>query len=67
MRIHDYIAGSYKSYVSGKRKTKEQIEREKRRQARQAADREKAEWIVGHMGDEIDKLRKREDNGREDD
>lgn len=64
MRIHDYIAGSSKSYSVGKRKTKEQVEREKRRQARQAADREKAEWIVGHMGDEIDKMRKREDNGR---
>ena len=58
----DYIKGS--KPTSGKRQTKEQAEREKRRQARQAADREKAEWIVAHMGDEIDKLRKREDNGR---
>lgn len=58
----DYIKGS--KPTSGKRQTKEQVEREKRRQARQAADREKAEWIVEHMGDEINKLRKREDNGR---
>ena len=58
----DYIKGS--KPTSGKRQTKEQIEREKRRQARQAADREKAEWIVEHMADEIDKLRKREENGR---
>ena len=58
----DYIRGS--KPTSGKRQTKEQAEREKRRQARQAADKEKAEWIVEHMGDEIDKMRKREDNGR---
>lgn len=58
----DYIRGS--KLTSGKRQTKEQVEREKRRQARQAADKEKAEWIVAHMGDEIDKLRKREKDGQ---
>lgn len=58
----DYIKGS--KPTSGKRQTKEQAEREKRRKARQAADRDKAEWIVEHMADEIDKLRKREDNGQ---
>ena len=58
----DYIQGS--KPTSGKRKTKEQAEREKRRQARQAADKAKAEWIVEHMGDEIDKLRKREKDGQ---
>lgn len=65
MRIHDYIAGSSKSYAVGKRKTKEQIEREKRRKARQAADKEKADWMMKHMTKEIDKMRKREDNGKE--
>ena len=64
MRAHDYIAGSSKSYSTGKRQTKEQIEREKRRKARQAQDKEKAAWVMDHMGDEINKLRKREDNGR---
>ena len=54
----DYIKGS--KPTSGKRQTKEQAEREKRRQARQAQDKAKAEWIVEHMADEINKLRKRE-------
>ena len=58
----DYIKGS--KPTSGKRQTKEQVERERRRKARQAADKAKAEWIVEHMGDEINKMRKREDNGR---
>ena len=58
----DYIKGS--KPTSGKRQTKEQAERERRRKARQAADKAKAEWIVEHMGDEINKMRKREDNGR---
>lgn len=58
----DYIKGS--KPTSGKRQTKEQAERERRRQARQAADKEKAEWIVEHMAGEIDKLRKREKDGR---
>ena len=64
MRTHDYIAGSSKSYATGKRKTKEQADREKRRKAREAQDKEKAAWVMDHMGDEINKLRKREDNGR---
>ena len=67
MRIHDYIAGSSKSYSVGKRQTKEQAEREKRRKSRQAADKEKADWMMKNMTDEIDKMRKREDDGREDD
>ena len=67
MRIHDYISGSSKSYATGKRQTKEQVERERRREAKQAQDREKAAWVMDHMGDEINKLRKREDDGREDD
>lgn len=67
MRIHDYISGSSKSYSVGKRKTKEQAEREKRRKARQAADKEKADWMMTHMSEQIDKMRKREDDGREDD
>lgn len=58
----DYIKGS--KPTSGKRQTKEQAERERRRKARQAADKAKAEWIVEHMADEIDKLRKREKDGR---
>lgn len=53
----DYIKGS--KPTSGKRQTKEQAEREKRRKARQAANEEKAEWIVANMADEIEKLRKR--------
>ena len=63
MVYHDYIPGS-RVCGGGKRQTKEQAERDKRRQARQAADREKAEWIVAHMADEIDKMRKRDDNGQ---
>lgn len=66
MRTHDYISGSSKSYAVGKRQTKEQAEREKRRKARQAADKEKADCMMTHMGDEINKMRKREDNGRKD-
>lgn len=58
----DYIKGS--KPTSGKRQTKEQAERERRRKARQAQDKAKAEWIVEHMADEIDKLRKREKDGR---
>lgn len=58
----DYIKGS--KPTSGKRQTKEQAEREQRRKARQAQDKAKAEWIVEHMAEEINKLRKREDNGR---
>lgn len=65
VRIHDYISGSSKSYAVGKRKTKEQVEREKRRKARQAQDKEKAAWVMDYMGDEINKMRKREDDGRE--
>lgn len=64
MRIHDYISGSSKSYATGKRKTKEQVEREKRRKAREAQDKEKADWMMKNMSREIDKMRKREDNGR---
>lgn len=64
MRSNDYISGSSKSYSVGKRKTKKQVEREKRRKARQAADKEKADWVMTHMSKEIDKMRKREDNGR---
>lgn len=63
MGYRDYIPGSRVCGV-GKRQTKEQAERERRRKARQAQDKAKAEWIVEHMADEINKLRKREDNGR---
>ena len=58
----DYIKGS--KPTPGKRQTKEQKEREKRRKARQAQDKAKAEWIVEHMADEINKLRKRGKDGR---
>lgn len=64
MRTHDYIQGSSKSYAVGKRKTKEQADREKRRKAKQAQDREKADWVMKHMVEEINKMRKREDNER---
>ena len=58
---HDYIPGS-RVCGAGKRQTKEQAEREKRRKARQAQDREKAAWVMNRMGEQIDKMRKREDD-----
>lgn len=64
MRIHDYIAGSSKTYSVGKRKTKEQTAREQREEAKREEAIARAAWVMAHMGEQIDKMRKREDNGR---
>lgn len=59
---HDFIAGS--KDFGGRRKTKEQIERERRREAKRAQSKDQAEWVMAHMGEEIDRLRKRGNDGR---
>ena len=64
MRIHDYISGSSKSYAAGRRKTKEQTAKEQREEAKREESIARAAWVMAHMGDEINKMRKREDNGR---
>lgn len=53
----DYIKGS--KPTSGKRKTKAQADREQRQEAKREEDKAQAEWVMTHMGDEINKLRKR--------
>ena len=60
----EFISGT-KAYANGRRKAKEQSERERRKQAKQAQDKDQAEWVMAHMGEEIDKMRKREDNEQE--
>lgn len=64
MRIHDYISGSSKSYSAGRRKTKEQAAREQREEAKREEALAQAAWVMAHMGEQIDKMRKREDDGR---
>lgn len=53
-----YLAGS-KRYAVGKRKTKAQADREQRQEAKREEDKAQAEWVMAHMSDEINKLRKR--------
>lgn len=64
MRIHEYIAGSSKTYSYGRRKTKEQTAREQREEAKREEAMAQAAWVMTHMGKQIDKMRKREDDGR---
>lgn len=65
MRIHDYIAGSSKTYSVGRRKTKEQTAKEQREEAKREEAIAQAAWVMTHMCKQIDKMRKREDNGKE--
>lgn len=64
MRIHDYISGSSKSYAAGRRKTKEQTAKEQREEAKREESIDRAAWVMTHMGEQIDKMRKRENDGR---
>ena len=64
MRFNEYIAGSFKTYSYGRRKTKEQAAREQREEAKREEAIAQAAWVMTHMGKQIDKMRKREDNGR---